>query len=441
MLKIGSWLNEKIPGKVFCYVFLTALAIYPFLLDWYGQKLRLVSVAPSSEAGEPFNYIDIVYANVSTESRERLTCLGIGILITIILVLIMTEILKHIHHEKGKKSKTILRLSLTKLKKKYELSQIMFRSNIKVRANNTSSISEYIDNNYYKKQFNVIITDPKSRVNELKEEFQKIVSEFFNEGKATKFIVELAYKIPAIDDIWKPIGNTLDSRYTADQLARNPRSTYWSAINAKRFIFINKKADVAKFIDSLTDEQVNELDISCDRYFADKDKITDIQGSIIATSFDVTPRSSIFEEDNKQELKYIEVILSVSSIDVSFVSDESTLEELKKKFELEILPNYERKLKLELALFFIVEINEFKKKIIGEWASTHTQIKFYENGKCEFHSNMSSNSMYYAIYNDLTLEFRNKSKKTIKRLEKTKNKYHLDDNTLIIGGIKYRKIE
>ena len=361
----------------------------------------------------------------------------------------LIEHAKNFYIAKENKSKEENDILLYNLQREYRLLQTMRYSNEKIRDRNIDSTTRYMDNNYSKRHYNKIFTSPEDRAKEIAEEYEQIIKEFFVEGGAKTFVRELAYRIPAIDDVWRPIGDSTKSLYSPEQLARNPRSTYWSVINGNEFAFINDKDKVAKSLQNLSDEDVEKLDIKIPRYLPNKSEIgaDHIPGSIMTKYFAVAANS----KSDKKPKYYIEAILSISSMDKKFVSNKSenemrVLEPIIKDY---ILSNYEDKLKLELSVLFLKKINDAKKEIIGKWTNGEHVIQFKKNGDCDISGALSTSPKKYVMLNNLTLGFEKKSKPPIyfdrfigkNTSEVKENEYYLNSNSLKICNTEYTKIE
>ena len=432
----GRSFDDGIIGIIASLIPLIFVFLYPLVINFYGRDWGLI----------------IAIQEVENESYiPQLTCGAVVIIIAIIIYWIIIEAVKSKRKKKKKENEQKLQKTVKQLENELELALSLLESNTSIRYSNIGDICRYININKRNKNIIDIASNPRERATDLKEEYGKFTNKYFKKSNVEKYVVELAFRIPLIDNRWQSIDDNRLSPYDPNILANNPRSTYWAVINnpQKPLAFYPSKYKVAKYIEHVKNDVLeirSSLELYPERYLQNNEESNSMLGSVICKYFSVNPWTS---PNGQVQPPHIEAVLGIASQDKPFFS-ERDIEETKEKFIKDVHSNFEDKLKYELSLLFIKEISNQKKLLQGNWLSQDDfgTIKFLTDEKCEISDYIDLDVKEYRVLNDLTLIFiteSNPSKIEYKRANNINNtihsdEYYLDNNELVIGRKRYIRI-
>jgi len=255
---------------------------------------------------------------------------------------VFAELCRHVYRKSLKTD-----MKLLNIKKK------IISSLTTIREQRFEKIREYLEGKYKGDEFAEIITDPWGQMKMIKNHFKDIVLDFFEKSDTGNVFSNLAYKMK--DDMWRWAGDG-KTEYTAEELAKDPRSTFFSVINGLHYEFHPVKKDVDNVYPNENKKaekaEAELLPKSARRYLRTKnDGKKEMLGSIICKHIVLsTPEGET----------YIEAVLIFHTSSESLTANIAAKElcEKERVLEHDIVNGFEQMLKVELALFYMKEKNE-----------------------------------------------------------------------------------
>ncbi|MCL2611407.1 MAG: hypothetical protein FWE02_07005 [Defluviitaleaceae bacterium] len=232
---------------------------------------------------------------------------------------------------------------LKETQKNLKQSEYEFKISRKVRQDNDNNrdqkfldVFKHIKSNFRTNTFAPIISKPEEQLKLMQKGFETTILDLFDKTNNVGLITNLFYRIPSIDNHWREIDGYSTSEHTGDELAEEETSTFYHTVKGQgnygflSFYHSKKEAYKLKKYYPSTDE-----------------KDDDMPGSIICKYFAIMER--------KMKKPYIEAVFSLSTMREPLISGKEK-GELQIKTDMlrsTIVDNYERKLRLELSLFFM----------------------------------------------------------------------------------------
>jgi len=262
-----------------------------------------------------------------------------------------------------------------------DINQKIISSLSTIREQRFQKILDYLESNYANNEFTEIITDPLGQMRLIKDHFKDIVLEFFKKTDTENVFSNLAYKING--DIWRWVGDGKVG-YSANELANDPRSTFFSVINGINYEFHPIKIEVDNLFKNEEKEEEKEragkLKSTDRRYLRGNNDDNNMLGSIIC-------KHTVLKIEDKI---CIESVLILHTSLESLTKNMENNDELAKKtkmLEHYIVASFEKMLKVELALLYMKETKE-RCLICGEYSDEN--MRLLENERKYYHKNCVS---------------------------------------------------